>query len=358
MVREALLYERLPGSRVRCHVCQWRCVINPGRTGVCRVRENRDGTLYTLNYGEVASVAVDPIEKKPLFHFYPGSAAFSVGGWGCNFHCLHCQNCEIACTDVPSGSRYLSPEQQVQLAMEHHCAGIAWTYNEPAVWFEYTLDCAKLARELGLYTVYVTNGFMTPEALDTIGPWLDAWRVDLKGFSSELYARLAHVYDWRGILEVAVRARRNWNMHVEVVTNIIPGWNDDDEQLRGIAGWIAADLGELTPWHVTRFFPMHRLQSAAATPAATIQHAIDIGHAAGLKFVYPGNLSGRGEDTVCYSCRRTVIRRVGYDTSVLSLRGSACGYCGAELNVRGECTVTPGRHNGRADSSLADGGES
>ena len=356
MVREALLYERLPGSRVQCHVCQWRCVINPGRVGVCRVRENRDGVLFTLNYGEVSSIAADPVEKKPLFHFFPGSTAFSVGGWGCNFHCMHCQNWEIACTGMPAGSQYLSPEEQVRLALHHHCDGIAWTYNEPAVWFEYTLDCAKLARESGLYTVYVTNGFMTPEALDTIGPWLDAWRVDVKGFSNELYARLAHVHEWRGILDVAVRARRRWDMHVEVVTNIIPGWNDDDEQLRGIAEWMARDLGNLTPWHVTRFFPMHRLQSAVATPPATIQHAIDIGRAAGLKFVYSGNVRGQGDDTVCYSCGRTVIRRVGYHAEILALHGSVCGHCGTELNVRGVGETVAGRREGRPDASQTEGG--
>jgi len=334
MEREALLYERLTGSRVRCHVCQWRCVINPGKAGVCRMRQNRDGVLYTLNYGEASSVAVDPIEKKPLFHFYPGTSVFSVGGWGCNFHCLHCQNWEIACADMPPGSRYLSPEEMARLAAHYQCGGVAWTYNEPAVWFEYTLDGAKLAREQGLYTVYVTNGFLTPEALDTIGPWLDAWRVDVKGFSSELYARLAHVHEWRGILDVAVRARRRWDMHVEVVTNIIPGWNDDDDQLHGIARWIASELGELTPWHVTRFFPMHQIQGVAPTPLRTIEHAIDIGRGAGLKFVYGGNVRGTEEDTVCYSCGATAVRRRGYDAEVAAVNGSACARCGAPLNIR------------------------
>lgn len=316
-------------------MCQWRCVINPGRVGVCRVRENKAGVLQTLNYGEVSSVAVDPIEKKPLFHFYPASMAFSVGGWGCNFHCLHCQNWEIACAEPPAGSRYLSPQEQVRLAVQQRCAGIAWTYNEPTVGYEYTLDCARLARERGLYTAYVTNGFMTPEALDGIGPWLDAWRVDVKGFSDELYGRLAGVKHWRGILDVAARARHRWNMHVEVVTNVIPGWNDDDAQLHGIAQWIAAELGDLTPWHVTRSFPMHRLQDVTATPLATIQRAVEIGRAAGLRFVYSGNVSGGHEDTVCYSCGRVAIRRSGYHAEILSLHGSACAHCGADLNVRG-----------------------
>lgn len=344
MVREALLYEGLTGGRVRCHVCQWRCVINPGRVGVCRVRQNRDGVLHTLNYGAASSVAVDPIEKKPLFHFYPGTDVFSVGGWGCNFHCRHCQNWQIACTDVPRDSQYLSPEEQVRLALDHRCDGIAWTYNEPAMWFEYTLDSAKLAHAHGLYTVYVTNGFMTPEALDAIGPWLDAWRVDVKGFSDELYQRLAQVRKWRGILEVAVRARNRWNMHVEVVTNIIPGWNDAEEQLKGIADWMVEDLGELTPWHVTRFFPMHEMQHVEPTPVSTIRHAVEIGHAAGLKFVYSGNVRGEGEDTVCYSCGRTNVRRVGYKAEVVALRGSSCSHCGAELNFR--TSEAPGRRTG------------
>ena len=316
---------------------------------MCRVRQNRDGVLHTLNYGEVSSVAIDPIEKKPLFHFYPATPVFSVGGWGCNFHCLHCQNWEIACVDTPPGSRYLSPEEQVRLAVQERCAGVAWTYNEPTVWYEYTLDCARLARARGLYTVYVTNGFMTPEALDGIGPWLDAWRVDVKGFSDRLYRHLANVRQWRGILEVAARARNRWNMHVEVVTNVIPGWNDDDAQLRGIAEWMVAELGPLTPWHVTRSFPMHRLQDVVATPLETIQRAVDIGRAAGLKFVYSGNVSGRNEDTICYSCGRIAIRRSGYRVEILSLNGSRCAHCGAELNIRGVASIVSSRDEGGPD---------
>ena len=335
MEREALLYEQLAGNRVRCHVCQWECVINPGRVGVCRGRINRDGMLYSLNYGEVSSAAVDPIEKKPLFHFHPGTSVFSVGGWGCNFHCVHCQNWEIACTDLPTESRYLAPAEQVQLALEYGCSGIAWTYNEPSVWFEYTLDSAKIAKENGLYTVYVTNGFLTADALDAIGPWLDAWRVDIKGFSDASYARIARIRDWRSILDVAVRAHDRWKMHVEVVTNIIPTINDDDEQLTGIAQWIHDELGELTPWHVTRFFPMHQLQSVPVTPLSTIERAATLGRAAGLKFVYSGNVPGCGsEDTVCYSCGGLNVRRRGYNSEIVGLSGSSCVYCGAELNFR------------------------
>ena len=210
-VREAMLYEPLPNSRVRCSVCQWRCVIGPDQFGVCRVRQNRDGKLCVLNYALVSSAAVDPIEKKPLFHFFPGSEVFSLGGWGCNFHCQDCQNWEIACTDVPSSaSQVVTPEAAIEATKRHNSAGIAWTYNEPGIWLEYTLDSAKLARQNGLYTVYVTNGYSTPEALDTIGPYLNAWRVDIKGFSDTFYKNLAKISKWRGILDVTKRAKEKW----------------------------------------------------------------------------------------------------------------------------------------------------
>jgi len=228
-MREAMLYEKLPNSRVRCNTCQWRCSIAPGSSGICKMYLNRDGVLYNMNYAQASSVAVDPIEKKPLFHFFPASQVFSLGGWGCNFHCQDCQNWEISCPEINEpwhGSQQIQPEKAVELAKSHHCQGIAWTYNEPGVWFEYTLDSARLAKENNLYTVYVTNGYLTPEALDTIGPYLDAWRVDIKGFTDSFYHSLAKVSRWRGILEVAKRAKTKWNMHVEVVTNVIPTMND------------------------------------------------------------------------------------------------------------------------------------
>jgi len=335
-VREAMLFEALPDSRVRCNVCQWRCIIGPDKFGVCRVRQNREGKLYLLNYALVSSAAVDPIEKKPLFHFFPGSEVFSLGGWGCNFHCQDCQNWEIACTDVPANaSQVVNPEAAIEIARQHGSGGIAWTYNEPAIWLEYTLDSARLARENKLYTVYVTNGYSTPEALDAIGPYLDAWRVDIKGFSDALYKNLAKISKWRGILDVAKRAKEKWGMHVEVVTNIIPTMNDDDEQLQGIAGWIRSELGQLTPWHVTRFYPHHHISDLPPPPLAPQERAIAIGREAGLRFIYAGNIPGHSsENTTCYSCGRLVVKRRGYQTQVLGLDGSKCRFCGAELNFR------------------------
>lgn len=221
------------------------------------------------------------------------------------------------------------------MAKNHRCAGIAWTYNEPGIWFEYTLDSARLAKENNLYTVYVTNGYLTPEALDTIGPYLDVWRVDVKGFSDSLYRDLAKINKWQGILEVTRRAKDRWRMHVEVITNIIPTMNDDDKQLRGIARWIREELGELTPWHVTRFYPNYNLSHLPPTPLTTLEHACDIGKEAGLRFVYVGNVPGhRSESTFCYSCGKLIIERVGYQAKVVGLEGSRCRSCGAELNFR------------------------
>ncbi len=291
-----------------------------------------------MNYAKASSVAADPIEKKPLFHFYPGSLCFSVGGWGCNFHCQHCQNWEISCPpdDEPwRRSQDIPPQTTIDLTKRYGCQGISWTYNEPTVWFEYTFDSAKLAKENSLYTVYVTNGYITPEGLDTIGPYLDAWRIDVKGFSDAFYRNLAGIRGWRGILDVARRAKDKWRMHVEVITNIIPTMNDDDEQLEGIARWIKEELGELTPWHVTRFYPHHNLMHLPATPIATLERAYNIGREAGLKFIYAGNVPGhQSENTVCYSCGKLVVRRYGYDTEIVGLDSSGCKFCGAELNFR------------------------
>jgi pyruvate formate lyase activating enzyme len=336
---EALLYDKLDDRRVRCNVCLWRCLINPGKPGVCGVRRNEKGSLQLLNYGMVSSLAADPIEKKPLFHFFPGSAVLSFGTIGCNFHCIHCQNWEIACIEDPGTARHslreISPEDAVKMALKNGCAGLAWTYNEPTIWFEYTLDSAKLAHRNGLYSVYVTNGYMTPEALDMLGPYLDAWRVDIKGFSDSLYKDLAKVRHWSKILEVAERARHKWNMHVEVVTNIIPSMNDDEKQLSGIAGWIREALGELTPWHVTRFHPHRRLSHLPPTGLATLERAYDIGRAAGLRFVYLGNVPGHTyENTVCYQCGTLAIERRGYSISLKAVKDSCCAVCGADLNIR------------------------
>ena len=337
-MKEAVLYEKLSGTRVRCKTCQWNCNIAAGKFGVCGMYRNLDGVLKSINYAEVSSLNIDPIEKKPLFHFYPGSRVFSLGTWGCNFHCKGCQNWQIACVDgsfLEHGSRIVSPEDAVAMAKREGCEGIAWTYNEPAIWFEYTLDSAKLAKEEGMYTVYVTNGFMSQEALDVIGPYLDGYCVDVKGFTDKLYQELAKISRWHGILDVAERAKHKWGVHVEVVTNIIPTMNDDDEQLEALAAWIHEKMGALTPWHVTRFYPQHEMMDLPPTPISTLEHAYSIGRQAGLQFVYTGNVAGHEhESTICYNCGNLNIGRTGYSVRIVGLNGTKCIYCGAELNVR------------------------
>ena len=358
-----MLYEELPKSAVHCYACQWHCRILPGKVGYCKVRKNEGGTLYTLIAGEVSSAAVDPIEKKPLFHFYPGTQVFSLGTWGCNWRCGHCQNWSIAYAEhdghAPlvdgfrqSGGYHMSPLESVELARRHRCSGIAWTYNEPSIWFEHTYESAKVAKASGLYTVYVTNGFMTAEALDTIGPYLDAYRVDIKGFSDGFYRTvcgLPPTRDWRGILEVAERAKKKWGMHVEAVTNVIPSLNDGEDELRALAGWIAQALGPDTPWHVTRFYPHSRLSHLPPTPVATLQNARRIGMEADLRYVYLGNVPGvEGENTVCPVCGKTVIERTGYNIRIVGVApGGKCKHCGADQNLRGFDTTEEVRASAR-----------
>jgi pyruvate formate lyase activating enzyme len=298
---------------------------------------NDGGALVNLNYARVSSLAVDPIEKKPLYHFHPGTTVFSLGSWGCNFHCRGCQNWGIACPNDDAGlqmSREILPAQAVAMAQNSGCAGIAWTYNEPSIWLEYTLESAKLAKAKGLYTAYVTNGYASEEQLDAIGPYLDAWRVDIKGFNDETYARIGKIHHFEGILAVAERAKVKWHMHVEVVTNVIPGVNDDDAQIAGIADWIARKLGKDTPWHITRFHPHREMRDYPATPLETLEHAYEHGKAAGLQFVYLGNVPGNEHaDTVCPSCSNRVIERSGFSARIFGLDGSRCKNCGTELNI-------------------------
>lgn len=338
-MKEALLFNRLKENKVKCRLCPRLCVIKEGKRGYCGVRVNKEGTLYTLVYGLASSIAADPIEKKPLFHFYPGTLALSLGTLGCNLQCKHCQNWQIAHAEPDlsgHGLTGISPEETIRLAQRHGCLGVAWTYNEPTIWFEHTLDSAKLCKKEGLYTVYVTNGYITAEALDMIGPYLDSFRVDVKGFTKDFYRWLAKVPDFTPILKAAERAKRKWKMHVEVVTNIIPTRNDDEKQLRGIAQWIVSSLGPETPWHVTRFIPYLDLSHLSPTPVATLEKARGIGLEEGLRFVYLGNVSGHSaENTYCPHCGQMVIERTGYSLSRYEVEKGKCKFCSADLNIVG-----------------------
>jgi pyruvate formate lyase activating enzyme len=333
--KEALIYQQHEAGAVTCLACQRRCFIPEGKTGWCRTRINEGGRLFSLIYGEVSSLSVNPIEKKPVFHFLPGTRWLSLGSVGCNFRCPGCQNWEIAhWKEGPMFTEYVAPEKTVAIAKEKGCAGISWTFNEPSIWFEYTLDTAKIAREKGLFTNYVTNGTLTGEAFATLAPYLDVYRVDIKGFSGKTYRTLGYPGEFRGILEITVKAKET-GMHVEVVTNVIPGINDSDGELSDIAAWIRGSLGPGTPWHVTRFHPHFKLQDMPPTPVARLERAREIGRKAGLWYVYLGNVPGhRWENTWCHHCGTLLIERYIFDVIETRMENGKCRQCG---------TVIPGR---------------
>jgi pyruvate formate lyase activating enzyme len=337
-LHEAMLYDELGEGAVLCHVCPRLCRIAPGKSGVCRARVNKDGKLYAITYGRVCSVAADPIEKKPLYHFFPGTTVLSLGSVGCNFACRHCQNWQIAHADPAEATRDLRdlPIRNLSvLAANNACQGVAWTYNEPTIWLEYILDGAQAAHEHGLYTVMVTNGYITEEALAVLAPHIDAYRVDVKGFSDAQYKELCRIPEVLPVLESAERAKTEYGCHVEIVTNVIPTFNDDDATLRGIADWMDERLGPDTPWHVTRFMPHLEFAHLPPTPIATLEHAVSIGRDAGLQFVYLGNVPGHeGENTICPNCKRLLVRRTGSAVEDVALRGTFCAMCGQNVNVR------------------------
>ncbi len=335
-MREAILWER-EGDSIRCDVCPNRCLIAEGHTGVCGVRKNSGGTLIPLTYGLISSIVADPIEKKPVFHYMPGTAVLSLGSVGCSMRCGHCQNWHISRAKIEDDAvdlHRLSPEQVVAMAEAYRCPGVAFTYNEPVIWIEYVLDVSKLCREAGLYTVMVTNGYITQAALDVIGPYIDVWRTDLKGMRDETVKRLCKVSSAAPVLEAAERAKHRWGMHVEVVTNVVPTVNDSPEELREMAAWIAGSLGTDTPWHVTRFFPYLEFSDLPPTPVETLKMARTIGLEAGLHYVYLGNIDEPGsEDTVCPECGATAVRRSGYTVLARHTRDGKCANCGQDLNL-------------------------
>jgi pyruvate formate lyase activating enzyme len=335
---EAVLYSRLDEDRVRCDLCSHRCVIEPGKTGICGVRMNQAGTLHSLVYGLAASAGIDPIEKKPIFHCLPGHDSFSFAAVGCNFQCSFCQNhsisqvrgCGISGQDAP-------PELLVQTALERGCRSISCTYTEPTVFFEYAADVCRRARAVGLHTVFVTNGFMTEEALEYLDGTLTCANVDLKAFSEKTY-RTVMGGRLRPVLETLEEMKRR-GIWVEVTTLVIPGLNDSEDELREIAGFISGTLGSETPWHVSRYHPDHRYRVSAATPASVIHRAVDLGIEAGLRYVYCGNLPGEDrESTYCWNCGALLIRRVGFTVREnLVSADSKCSECGARVDGIGMC---------------------
>lgn len=333
MKKQARFWESIGNNNVQCSLCPHNCKINNYKKGICGVRQNEDGRLYSLIYGSCSAVHEDPIEKKPLYHFHPGSIVFSLGSVGCNFKCDHCQNFEISTsflTDVSINE--IPPERAVELAKKHNCKGISWTYNEPIIWHEYSYDSAKLAKKEGLYTVYVSNGYINEEPLKEISRYLDAINIDVKAFNDDFYkkickARLKPVLD-------ACELAKKLGIHVEVTYLVIPSLNDSLDEIKGFCKWVVEKLGEDTPVHFSRFHPDYKMTDLPPTPIDTLHRIYDIAKSLGVLFPYLGNVpNGEYESTKCPSCNSIIVERYGFTTNITGLNKGRCNKCGRKIPI-------------------------
>jgi pyruvate formate lyase activating enzyme len=338
-MREAVFYEKLENDVVKCNLCSHRCPrITDGNRGICGVRENRNGMLYSLVYGRVVAHNIDPIEKKPLFMFLPGTMAYSIATVGCNFRCGNCQNYDISQLPKEHGTivgQEISPGEIVLAAKRSNCRSIAYTYSEPTIFFEYAYDTAKLAKKEGLKNVFVTNGYITPEALNKIAPYLDAANIDLKSYTDTFYQKNcgAHL---QPVLD-SIKLHKKLGIWIEITTLIIPTLNDTEQELRKIAEFIKKEAGPETPWHITAFYPTYKLIDLPRTTVPILRRAREIGLETGLRYVYEGNVPGEdGENTYCHNCQKILIRRFGYQIIENNIKDSKCPYCG--INIDGTYT--------------------
>ena len=328
-----MFYTPLEKGKVRCFLCHHRCLISPSKRGLCGVRENQNGVLYTLVFGEAVSLNVDPIEKKPLFHVFPGSTSFSMATVGCNFRCLQCQNHEISQMPLDHGrieGSSASPDKIVSLARQHRCRSISYTYTEPTIYFEYAYETALLAHQEGIKNVFVTNGYMTEEALRTLQPYLDAANVDLKSYNETFYREVCGA-KLSPVLE-NLKRMKEMGIWVEITTLVIPTLNDSDREFEGIAQFILT-LGPEVPWHVSAYYPTYKMVTPPRTPASSLHRAREIGLKAGLRYVYCGNIPGEeGEDTTCPHCGKKVIQRAGFRVVTNDVIRGECRYCQGKID--------------------------
>ncbi|MFH0917586.1 MAG: AmmeMemoRadiSam system radical SAM enzyme [Candidatus Omnitrophota bacterium] len=329
-MKEAQLYERLEKLQVSCQLCAHRCKIPEGKFGFCGVRQNISGILYTHNYAKLVAVNIDPVEKKPLYHFFPGTLTFSIAGAGCNFRCGFCQNWEIS--QASSAGQHwgedFSADKVIKLAQQNNCRSIAYTYTEPTIYFEFALETAKLAKEAGLRNIFVTNGYLTSEAISLLNPYLDAANIDLKFFKESSYqkicsAKLSPVLDAIQLLQAA-------GVWIEITTLVIPGQNDTREELTATAKFIAAVNPDI-PWHISRFHADYKFKDYAPTPEGTLKLAYDAGINQGLHHVYVGNFGSWGQDTLCPGCRKLLIKREGFEILESHLAQNRCIFCQTAL---------------------------
>ena len=329
----AVLWAAAEDGKVKCNLCNWRCEIAAGKVGRCGVRQNIDGTLYSLVYDKVCAANVDPIEKKPLYHFQPGTKSFSIATPGCNFRCVFCQNWQISQEALEGRieGRAYAPADIVDTAVRTGCASIAYTYTEPTIFMELCADCGRLAKEKGLANVFVSNGFMTREAVDFAKDWLDGINIDLKSFRQDYYKNLCKA-KLEPVLDTIRYIAKETDIWLELTTLIVPGENDSDEELAQIAEFIATEAGPDVPWHVSRFYPQYKMDDKVATPPATLKKALRIGKAAGLGYIYVGNLPGSdAESTFCHNCGHILIERAGYTIGANRIIESCCANCKTEI---------------------------
>jgi pyruvate formate lyase activating enzyme len=333
VLKEAILWEKREGLSVQCKLCHWGCVIKPDGLGRCHVRKNIDGVLYSLNYDKLCAASDDPIEKKPLYHFFPGSRTFSISAPGCNFQCIFCQNWQISQSPYQNkieGSPQ-TPARIITAALESGCKSIAYTYTEPTVFMELCADTARLAKQHGLYNVFVSNGFMSLEAVDVMNSWLDAINIDLKAFTESFYrdlckARLAPV------LETIEYIAKKTGIWMEITTLLVPGKNDSPDQLKSLAAFLVNTCGRDIPWHISRFYPQYKMADLEPTESKSLQQAYDIGRQEGLRYVYVGNIPGnRAESTYCPGCGKILIERSGYNIVRNTIKDASCPHCGTKI---------------------------
>lgn len=337
-MKKAILYEKIKDDKVRCTACAHYCHINEGKVGVCGIRKNIGGRLYLIPYARAVAVNIDPIEKKPLFHFMPGTRIFSLGTIGCNFACEFCQNWDISqfsksknWTDFDEDvlGEYWPPKKIVDYCLKLNIPSIAFTYNEPTVFAEYAYDVMRLSKKNNIRNVFVSNGYGSKEVYNLIGGFLDAINIDLKSFNPKFYQRICH----SNLEPVLDNIKRLYKMGVwiEITTLVVPGQNDSADELKKIAGFISSVSPDI-PWHISRFFPQYKMEELYPTPVETLIDAYNIGISAGLKYVYIGNAAEIGkESTTCPKCGKVVIKRFGYDVLKMHIVGSRCGHCGFKI---------------------------
>jgi len=331
-LKEALFYDKLDRGQVQCRLCPRQCTIAQGARGFCATRENQGGKLYTLSYAKLVSLNdLDPIEKKPLFHFFPNTLTFSLATAGCNLRCKFCQNWEISQkTPEEVDYTYITPEELIKEAKASGRLSIAYTYTEPTIFYEYVLETAKLARAQGIKNVMHSNGFINEEPLRQLSKYLDAANIDLKGFSDDYYAKLS-----LGSLDPVLRSLKilkQEGVHLEITNLVLSGYNDDEATIRKMCLWIKDNLGADTPLHFSRFYPMYKMVSLNPTPVEALEKARNIALESGLKYVYIGNVAGNtAENTFCPKCKKIVIERRGYMVSEISLVDGKCKFCGEKI---------------------------